>query len=203
VESSCECGNEPSGSINCWETIEWLHSWWPLELVSSRKQPRICRSMTTRCNLLLAASRLCHGATARPSMRTRRNTCGTSQRRPADGTEVCIIRRESCHVSNVLQKRAAEPVAGINYLTSSGRSASPAISATWRTLANPVTVNPDGNMENEKCCSNIGYFTWPLGRQITHLSVQTELDSFFDPAFLQLLNLLKTYIYIYTEISYL
>jgi hypothetical protein len=22
VESSCECGNEPSGSIKCWETIE-------------------------------------------------------------------------------------------------------------------------------------------------------------------------------------
>jgi hypothetical protein len=22
IESSCECGNEPSGSIKCWETIE-------------------------------------------------------------------------------------------------------------------------------------------------------------------------------------
>jgi hypothetical protein len=30
-ESSCECGNEPSGSIKCWETIEWLHNLWPLE----------------------------------------------------------------------------------------------------------------------------------------------------------------------------
>jgi hypothetical protein len=29
--SSCEIGNEPSGSIKCWETVEWLHSWWPLE----------------------------------------------------------------------------------------------------------------------------------------------------------------------------
>jgi hypothetical protein len=31
LESCCECGNESSGSIKCWETIEWLHNWWPLE----------------------------------------------------------------------------------------------------------------------------------------------------------------------------
>jgi hypothetical protein len=31
VESSCECHNEPSGCIKCWETIEWLHNWWALE----------------------------------------------------------------------------------------------------------------------------------------------------------------------------
>jgi hypothetical protein len=24
--SSCECGNEPSGSIKCSETTEWLHN---------------------------------------------------------------------------------------------------------------------------------------------------------------------------------
>jgi hypothetical protein len=30
VESFCEFGNEPSGSIKCGETIEWLHNWWPL-----------------------------------------------------------------------------------------------------------------------------------------------------------------------------
>jgi hypothetical protein len=24
VESSCERGNEPSGSIKCWESTEWL-----------------------------------------------------------------------------------------------------------------------------------------------------------------------------------
>jgi hypothetical protein len=24
---SCEHGNEPSGSIECWEFIEWLHNW--------------------------------------------------------------------------------------------------------------------------------------------------------------------------------
>jgi hypothetical protein len=27
VEGSCEHGNEPSGSINCWEVLEWLHNW--------------------------------------------------------------------------------------------------------------------------------------------------------------------------------
>jgi hypothetical protein len=31
VESSCELGNEPSGSIKCWESTEWLHNLWPLE----------------------------------------------------------------------------------------------------------------------------------------------------------------------------
>jgi hypothetical protein len=31
VESCCECGDERSGSIKCWETIEWPHNWWPLE----------------------------------------------------------------------------------------------------------------------------------------------------------------------------
>jgi hypothetical protein len=31
TESSCECRNELSGSIKCWETIECLHNWLPLE----------------------------------------------------------------------------------------------------------------------------------------------------------------------------
>jgi hypothetical protein len=31
VESSCEPGNEPSGSIKFWESIEWLHILWRLE----------------------------------------------------------------------------------------------------------------------------------------------------------------------------
>jgi hypothetical protein len=35
VESSCECGNEPSGSIKCWESTEWLHNLWPLEWYSA------------------------------------------------------------------------------------------------------------------------------------------------------------------------
>jgi hypothetical protein len=34
-ESSCERGNEPSGSIKCWETTEWLHNFWPLERYSA------------------------------------------------------------------------------------------------------------------------------------------------------------------------
>jgi hypothetical protein len=29
--SSCEHGNETSGSIKCWDTTEWLHNLWPLE----------------------------------------------------------------------------------------------------------------------------------------------------------------------------
>jgi hypothetical protein len=35
VESSFEFGIEPSGSIKCWETTEWLHSLWPLEKCSA------------------------------------------------------------------------------------------------------------------------------------------------------------------------
>jgi hypothetical protein len=27
VESACEHGNEPSGSIKSWEILEWLHNW--------------------------------------------------------------------------------------------------------------------------------------------------------------------------------
>jgi hypothetical protein len=35
VDSSCERGNESSGSIKCWETTEWLHNLWPLEWYSA------------------------------------------------------------------------------------------------------------------------------------------------------------------------
>jgi hypothetical protein len=28
---ACKCGNETSGSLKCWEVLEWLHNWWPLE----------------------------------------------------------------------------------------------------------------------------------------------------------------------------
>jgi hypothetical protein len=31
VGGSCEHGNEPSGSIKCWEVLEWLHNWWLLK----------------------------------------------------------------------------------------------------------------------------------------------------------------------------
>jgi hypothetical protein len=27
LEGSCEHGNEPSGSIKCWEVLEWLQNW--------------------------------------------------------------------------------------------------------------------------------------------------------------------------------
>jgi hypothetical protein len=37
VESACELGNEPLGSIKCWETTEWLHNLWPLEWYSAPK----------------------------------------------------------------------------------------------------------------------------------------------------------------------
>jgi hypothetical protein len=30
-----ELGNEPSGSIKCWESTEWLHNLWPLERYSA------------------------------------------------------------------------------------------------------------------------------------------------------------------------
>jgi hypothetical protein len=35
VGSSCELGDEPSGSIKCREIIEWLHNWWLLEQCSA------------------------------------------------------------------------------------------------------------------------------------------------------------------------
>jgi hypothetical protein len=31
LEGSCEHGDEPSGSIKCWEVLEWLHNWWLLK----------------------------------------------------------------------------------------------------------------------------------------------------------------------------
>jgi hypothetical protein len=27
MEGSCERGNEPSGSIKCWEVLEWMYNW--------------------------------------------------------------------------------------------------------------------------------------------------------------------------------
>jgi hypothetical protein len=33
-ENSCECDNEPLGPIQFWETIKWLHRWWPIEYCS-------------------------------------------------------------------------------------------------------------------------------------------------------------------------
>jgi hypothetical protein len=31
VEGSCEYGNELSGSIKCWEILEWVSDWWVLK----------------------------------------------------------------------------------------------------------------------------------------------------------------------------
>jgi hypothetical protein len=31
VKGSCEHGNEPLGSVGCWEVREYLHSWQSLE----------------------------------------------------------------------------------------------------------------------------------------------------------------------------
>jgi hypothetical protein len=27
IKGSCENGTEPSGSVKCWEFLEWLHNW--------------------------------------------------------------------------------------------------------------------------------------------------------------------------------
>jgi hypothetical protein len=35
VQSSCERGNEPSGSIKCWASTEWLYNLWPLDWYSA------------------------------------------------------------------------------------------------------------------------------------------------------------------------
>jgi hypothetical protein len=51
VESSSECGNEPSGSIRCRETIEWLHNSVVLSSIESVKSVEIrtiaCPDSTT------------------------------------------------------------------------------------------------------------------------------------------------------------
>jgi hypothetical protein len=38
VEGSCEHGNEPSGSIKCWEVLEWLHN---LQLLKKGSAPLV------------------------------------------------------------------------------------------------------------------------------------------------------------------
>jgi hypothetical protein len=48
VEGFCEYGNEPPGSLKCWEVLEWLHSWWPLEQCSdlqSQSVSQLARAM--------------------------------------------------------------------------------------------------------------------------------------------------------------
>jgi hypothetical protein len=45
VEGSCEHGNEPLGSIKCWEDIEQLHNWQSQEGIkydSDKEKTVIC-----------------------------------------------------------------------------------------------------------------------------------------------------------------
>jgi hypothetical protein len=41
VEGSCEHGNEPPGSIKCWEVLEQLHNW---QLLKKGSAPRVSES---------------------------------------------------------------------------------------------------------------------------------------------------------------
>jgi hypothetical protein len=43
MEDSCEHGNELSGSMKCWEVLEWLHNWWPLGKDCSMESDVLCR----------------------------------------------------------------------------------------------------------------------------------------------------------------
>jgi hypothetical protein len=42
---SCEHGNEPSGSINCWEVLDWLHNW---RLLKEGSAPRVSDIMESK-----------------------------------------------------------------------------------------------------------------------------------------------------------
>jgi hypothetical protein len=53
VESSCKHGNEPSGSITCWETTEWLHNLWPLERYSAPQSWAVLVILIKNKNVLL------------------------------------------------------------------------------------------------------------------------------------------------------
>jgi hypothetical protein len=48
VESSCEFGIEPSGSLKCREVLEWLHSWRSLELVKRKWAAHVALIEDTR-----------------------------------------------------------------------------------------------------------------------------------------------------------
>jgi hypothetical protein len=40
VEGYCEHGDEPSGSLKCWEVPEWLHNW---QLLSKGSAPKVSK----------------------------------------------------------------------------------------------------------------------------------------------------------------
>jgi hypothetical protein len=61
MESSCELGNEPSGSIKCSETTKWLHNLWPLEWYSAPQSQFVMVSVfpavaNTGCSLIALIS---------------------------------------------------------------------------------------------------------------------------------------------------
>jgi hypothetical protein len=51
VEGSCEHGNEPLGSIKCWEVLEWLHNW----QLSGRAQLSKKERKQVRCHVVSKA----------------------------------------------------------------------------------------------------------------------------------------------------
>jgi hypothetical protein len=57
VKGSCEHGNEPTGSIKCWEVLEWLLNWWLLKKGSAPlSECHVVRSQKID-NLITAAVR--------------------------------------------------------------------------------------------------------------------------------------------------
>jgi hypothetical protein len=49
-------GDEPSGCIKCWETIEWLLNWWPLVQCSAHRVSLVRPSTHPPCKLLVSLS---------------------------------------------------------------------------------------------------------------------------------------------------
>jgi hypothetical protein len=41
VDGSCELGTEPSGSIKCWDVLEWFHNW-RLKKGSAPRLSKVC-----------------------------------------------------------------------------------------------------------------------------------------------------------------
>jgi hypothetical protein len=58
VESSCERGNEPSGSIKCWETTEGLHNLWPPEWYLAPQSQSVIYVQLRRAESVLTSSQL-------------------------------------------------------------------------------------------------------------------------------------------------
>jgi phage tail protein X len=65
VESSCELGNEPSGSINCWETTEWRQNLWSLEWYSTSQSELVHMSWHMRRTVFASAQAISEAALVR------------------------------------------------------------------------------------------------------------------------------------------